>query len=79
LTTCLKYCVPIVSAMLAGAMLWTYFLPGGFIAEARRSFTVIDRPESRPRPWRQDASEHLEKPEADMASHNLVGQGEATQ
>ena len=79
LTTCLKYCVPIVSAMLAGAMLWTYFLPGGFIAEARRSFTVIDRPESRPRPWRQDAGEHLEKPEADMASHNLVGQGEATQ
>jgi len=32
ITTCLKYCVPIVSAMLVGAMLWSFFLPGGVIA-----------------------------------------------
>ncbi|MCD4726452.1 MAG: NADH-quinone oxidoreductase subunit NuoH [Pirellulales bacterium] len=33
ITTCLKYCVPIVSAMLAGVMLWCFFLPGGlFVA-----------------------------------------------
>ncbi len=37
ITTCLKYCVPIVSAMLAGVMLWTCFLPDGLIAELMRS------------------------------------------
>jgi NADH-quinone oxidoreductase subunit H len=35
MTTCLKYCVPLASAMLAGVMLWCYFLPGGVIAEVR--------------------------------------------
>ena len=30
MTTCLKYCVPLASAMLAGVMLWCYFLPGGY-------------------------------------------------
>ena len=33
MTTCLKYCVPLASAMMAGAMLWMYFLPGGLIGE----------------------------------------------
>ncbi len=33
ITTCLKYCVPIVSAMLAGVMLWCLLLPGGVVAE----------------------------------------------
>jgi NADH-quinone oxidoreductase subunit H len=28
MTTCLKYCVPLASAMLLGAMLWCYWLPG---------------------------------------------------
>ena len=37
MTTCLKYCVPIASAMLAGVMLWCYFLPGGLIAQIRHS------------------------------------------
>ena len=32
MTTCLKYCVPLASAMLLGAMLWTYALPGGVLA-----------------------------------------------
>ena len=31
MTTCLKYCVPIASAMLVGVMLWCYFLPGGLM------------------------------------------------
>jgi NADH-quinone oxidoreductase subunit H len=35
MTTCLKYCVPLASAMLAGVMLWMYLLPGGLIAQAR--------------------------------------------
>jgi NADH-quinone oxidoreductase subunit H len=35
MTTCLKYCIPIASAMLAGAMLWAYFLPGGLITQAK--------------------------------------------
>ena len=37
MTTCLKYCVPLASAMLAGAMLWTYLFPGGLIAQVRHS------------------------------------------
>jgi NADH-quinone oxidoreductase subunit H len=36
MTTCLKYCVPLASAMLAGVMLWCYFLPGGLIAEVQQ-------------------------------------------
>jgi NADH-quinone oxidoreductase subunit H len=30
--TCLKYCVPLASAMLAGVMLWMYFFPGGLVS-----------------------------------------------
>jgi NADH-quinone oxidoreductase subunit H len=40
ITTCLKYCVPLASAMLAGAVLWTYLCPGGLIAQARHSLTI---------------------------------------
>jgi NADH-quinone oxidoreductase subunit H len=40
MTTCLKYCVPLASAMLAGAVLWTYLCPGGLIARARHSLTI---------------------------------------
>lgn len=29
MTTCLKYCTPIAAVMFLGAVLWTYFLPGG--------------------------------------------------
>ena len=29
MTTCLKYCVPLASIMLAGVMLWMFFFPGG--------------------------------------------------
>ena len=36
MTTCLKYCVPISSAMLAGAMVWMYFFPGGLILDLLR-------------------------------------------
>ena len=36
MTTCLKYCVPLASAMLLGAMLWTYFLPGGVAGAVHR-------------------------------------------
>lgn len=31
MTTCLKYCTPIAAVMFIGAVLWTYFLPGGLI------------------------------------------------
>jgi NADH-quinone oxidoreductase subunit H len=29
MTTCLKYCIPLATAMFLGAMLWLYFFPGG--------------------------------------------------
>ncbi|MGW8256157.1 MAG: NADH-quinone oxidoreductase subunit NuoH [Thermoguttaceae bacterium] len=32
MTTCLKYCLPLASAMLAGAMLWSFCFPGGVTA-----------------------------------------------
>lgn len=31
MTTCLKYCTPIAAVMFIGAVLWTYFLPGGWL------------------------------------------------
>ena len=43
MTTCLKYCVPIASAMLAGAMLWCYVLPDGLLAELWRSAAAARR------------------------------------
>ena len=41
MTLCLKYCIPIASAMLLGAMLWSYTFPGGLIP--RRPLSV-DQP-----------------------------------
>jgi NADH-quinone oxidoreductase subunit H len=35
MTTCLKYCLPLAAAMLLGAMLWTYALPGGLLPLGR--------------------------------------------
>jgi NADH-quinone oxidoreductase subunit H len=32
MTVCLKYCIPLAAAMLLGAMLWCYVLPGGLWA-----------------------------------------------
>jgi NADH-quinone oxidoreductase subunit H len=31
MTTCLKYCTPIAAVTFAGAVIWTYLLPGGLI------------------------------------------------
>jgi NADH-quinone oxidoreductase subunit H len=31
MTTCLKYCLPLASITLAGAMVWTYIFPGGVV------------------------------------------------
>ena len=45
MTTCLKYCVPLASAMLAGVMLWMCFLPEGAIVELRRAYAALTRTE----------------------------------
>ena len=45
MTTCLKYCVPLASAMLAGVMVWYYFLPGGLIAKLQQTPAAIERSE----------------------------------
>ena len=45
MTTCLKYCVPLGSAMLAGVMLWMCFLPEGAIVELRRAYAALTRTE----------------------------------
>ena len=36
MTTCLKYCVPLASAMMAGAMVYTYCFPEGLILRLLR-------------------------------------------
>ncbi|MBU4272801.1 MAG: NADH-quinone oxidoreductase subunit H [Planctomycetes bacterium] len=58
ITTCLKYCVPIVSAMLAGVMLWSFFLPGGL-------FAALTQPASFPRSaWeRTDSTLRVDGPQ----------------
>lgn len=43
MTTCLKYCVPLASAMMLGAMLWVYFLPGGLMANVRHSLKTAEQ------------------------------------
>jgi NADH-quinone oxidoreductase subunit H len=43
MTTCLKYCVPLASAMMLGAMLWVYFLPGGLLTNLRHSFKTAEQ------------------------------------
>jgi NADH-quinone oxidoreductase subunit H len=48
MTTCLKYCVPLASAMLAGVMLWCYFLPGGLVSQVRHSMTSVEQPQNSP-------------------------------
>lgn len=45
MTTCLKYCVPIASAMLAGVMLWCYFLPSGVVSKVKHSISSVERQE----------------------------------
>jgi NADH-quinone oxidoreductase subunit H len=43
MTTCLKYCVPLASAAMLGAMLWLYFLPGGVLAQVRHSLRAAEQ------------------------------------
>jgi hypothetical protein len=43
MTTCLKYCLPLVSAMLAGAMLWTFVFPGGVVRKIMPTTTTKDQ------------------------------------
>jgi NADH-quinone oxidoreductase subunit H len=54
LTTCLKYCVPLASAMLAGVLVWCYFLPGGLWASIlpvpESPYTAAVRESSGPEP-----------------------------
>lgn len=50
MTTCLKYCVPLASAMLAGVMLWTYFLPEGLVPRVRHSVAVVQQEPSHSQP-----------------------------
>lgn len=46
MTTCLKYCVPLVSAMMAGAMVWTFLLPNGLVAAWLRPAVTVERVET---------------------------------
>jgi NADH-quinone oxidoreductase subunit H len=41
MTTCLKYCVPLASAMLAGVMVYTFLFPDGLILHTFRSLGIL--------------------------------------
>jgi NADH-quinone oxidoreductase subunit H len=43
MTTCLKYCVPIASAMLIAVAVWCYLLPGGVVAQLRYSTSKVEK------------------------------------
>jgi hypothetical protein len=61
MTTCLKYCVPLASAMMAGAMLWTYFFPDGAIAKFWRPAAAAERVEPLTKPLTQKCKLQNEK------------------
>lgn len=44
MTTCLKYCVPLASIMLLGAMLWTFALPRGLFFHSRPLGLTVSSP-----------------------------------
>jgi NADH-quinone oxidoreductase subunit H len=44
MTTCLKYCIPLASIMLLGAMLWTYSLPRGLFIKSRPLGLTVSSP-----------------------------------
>jgi NADH-quinone oxidoreductase subunit H len=41
MTTCLKYCVPIVSAMLVGVMVYTFLFPDGLVLHTLRTLGIL--------------------------------------
>jgi NADH-quinone oxidoreductase subunit H len=50
MTTCLKYCVPIASAMLVGAMVWSYHFPGGVVTSVlHRNTAAVEKLETPPK------------------------------
>jgi NADH-quinone oxidoreductase subunit H len=56
MTTCLKYCTPIAAVAFAGAVLWTYCLPGGLIVRFTPYGTVREAiPHPSPQPGVGDA------------------------
>ncbi|MEN6458501.1 MAG: complex I subunit 1 family protein [Thermoguttaceae bacterium] len=48
MTTCLKYCVPIASAMMAGVMVWCYMFPDGVVAYVNRPEAAMEKIETPP-------------------------------
>ena len=70
ITTCLKYCVPIVSAMLVGTMLWCFFLPRGLVAEI---ITVGGDSSRRSTPMKQDEAQQSA---TGVASYSMTKQEE---
>ncbi len=46
MTTCLKYCVPLAAAMLAGAMVWTYCWPEGLVTHVWRQVGQAEKVET---------------------------------
>jgi NADH-quinone oxidoreductase subunit H len=70
MTTCLKYCVPLASAMMAGVMLWCFFLPDGLIAKFRHPAAAIEQPAREPAQQGQASA-------TGVAPHNFtLGEGQ---
>jgi NADH-quinone oxidoreductase subunit H len=54
MTTCLKYCLPLASAMLAGALVWSYWFPGreffGLMASSPPTIESVSQPSAKKSP-----------------------------
>ncbi len=67
MTTCLKYCTPIAAAMFAGALLWSYAFPGGWIVKS--SYPLGEIRES----WLVKRAEEARKQELEAARPTAEG------
>jgi NADH-quinone oxidoreductase subunit H len=77
MTTCLKYCTPLAAVMFAGAMLWTWAIPGGFVGllAAGRSPKAVVRPGAEVREgWLEGPGGRMASEPADTAASG-VGSG----
>ena len=56
MTTCLKYCTPIAAVTFLGAILWTYFIPGGLVVHSEYGLVREGQMEVGPYPPADEAA-----------------------
>ena len=72
MTTCLKYCLPLVSVMLAGAMLWLFIFPGGVSGRFLPAANVQVESVSQPSEKKTEVERHAVPPVGNDAVFNVA-------